>query len=96
MRESRYAIKSLIPARKKFDMIDIFRTPYRADLMQPIYYITHDIRQILSVFDNVELIKSNIEIAYNLVEFTPLFPVENKYKKYMSYDICKTINLVKP
>lgn len=39
MSETVYCVESDIPTRKAFDIIDILRTPYRIDIMQPIYFV---------------------------------------------------------
>lgn len=36
--ETLYALDSDIPLRKPFDILDVLRTPYRIDIMQPIYF----------------------------------------------------------
>lgn len=91
IKESRYAVENPLPLKEDFNMIDIFRTSYRADLIQSIYYIALDLSQFLTMLNDVDLIKKNIEIAYELGEFFPLFPIEEKYSKYTSYNICKFI-----
>lgn len=91
IKESRYAIEDHAAIKQEFNMIDIFRTSYRADLLQSIYYIASDLSQFLTMLDDVDLIKRNIEIAYESGEFAPLFPIEKKYSKYTSYNICKFI-----
>ena len=89
IKESRYSIKDTKATRKSFDIIHIFRTPYRADLIQSIYYIISDFSQVYSMLEDIDLLKINIEKAYNLGEFSPLFPVEKEYIKYINYNICK-------
>lgn len=37
--ETAYCIESEVPVRKPFDVIDILRTPYRIDIIQPIYFV---------------------------------------------------------
>lgn len=37
--ETKYAVESDIPQRKPLDVLDVLRTPYRIDIMQPIYFI---------------------------------------------------------
>ena len=37
--ESIYALESDIPVREEFDPVEALRTPYRIDIMQPIYYV---------------------------------------------------------
>jgi phenylalanine-4-hydroxylase len=37
--ETKYCIDSPVPIRKPYDPIDILRTPYRIDIMQPVYFV---------------------------------------------------------
>jgi phenylalanine-4-hydroxylase len=37
--ETGYCIESDIPLHKPFDVLDILRTPYRIDIMQPVYFV---------------------------------------------------------
>ena len=37
--ELRYAVESEEPERKPFDPVDVLRTPYRIDILQPIYFV---------------------------------------------------------
>lgn len=40
--ETLYSLESPIPVRKSFDVLDVLRTPYRIDIMQPVYFIIDD------------------------------------------------------
>lgn len=40
--ETVYALESKVPVRKSLDCIDAFRTPYRIDIFQPIYFIINN------------------------------------------------------
>jgi phenylalanine-4-hydroxylase len=37
--ETPYSLESNRPLRKPFNLIDVLRTPYRIDIMQPVYYV---------------------------------------------------------
>lgn len=37
--ETIYCVESNLPQRKPFDVIEVLRTPYRIDILQPIYYV---------------------------------------------------------
>lgn len=89
IQESKYSIKNKKAIRKPFDIVQIFRTPYRADLLQFIYYVITDFSQIYTVLDNIDFIKNKINVAYELGEFSPFFPVEEQYAKYINCNICK-------
>ncbi|WP_028022476.1 phenylalanine 4-monooxygenase [Enterovibrio calviensis] len=36
--ETDYAYSSHVPLRKKLDVVDVMRTPYRIDILQPVYF----------------------------------------------------------
>ncbi|MFG0607530.1 phenylalanine 4-monooxygenase [Vibrio mimicus] len=44
--ETRYASESMLPLREPFDVMQVLRTPYRIDIMQPIYYVLPDLAQL--------------------------------------------------
>lgn len=44
--ETLYASESTIPKREPFDIMQVLRTPYRIDIMQPIYYVLPDLSQL--------------------------------------------------
>ncbi len=66
-----YAIESDTPIRRRFDVIDALRTPYRIDIYQPLYYILHDMSDMyeLAKVDLISLIRK----ARALGEFLPTF-----------------------
>jgi phenylalanine-4-hydroxylase len=37
--ETIYCVESPIPQRKPFDVLEVLRTPYRIDIVQPIYFV---------------------------------------------------------
>ena len=43
--ETEYAV-SATPQRKPFDIVEALRTPYRIDIMQPLYYVLEDLREL--------------------------------------------------
>jgi len=47
--ETEYALNSPLPERKPFDIIDVLRTPYRIDIMQPIYFVIDDIAELYDI-----------------------------------------------
>lgn len=70
--ESEYALDSQVPERKAFNVDDALRTPYRIDIMQPLYYVIDDFRQIYDVM-NAGLLP-RIHEAIRLGDYPPLFP----------------------
>lgn len=47
--ETLYSLDSHEPLRESFDLHRVLRTPYRIDIMQPLYYVLDDIRQLYQV-----------------------------------------------
>ena len=61
-------------------IVHIFQEPYRADLLQKVYYTLDSSKQIFNVLNNIPELYSALKEARQLGEFQPLFPVEhNKY-----------------
>ena len=70
--ETEYAFNSGKPLRKRFNIVDALRTPYRIDIMQPLYYYLEDLRELyeLTQKDLMALVAD----AKRLGLFAPLFP----------------------
>ncbi len=49
--ETIYAITSEIPERKLFSVMDTLRTPYRIDIIQPLYFILNDFNTLYRLVD---------------------------------------------
>lgn len=71
--ETLYCIESTVPQRHEFDPVAALRTPYRIDILQPVYFTIHSFEQLY------DCIKSDIhqllKTARALKEFAPTFPV---------------------
>ncbi len=48
-KESEYALNSDIPERLPFDLLTVLRTPYRIDILQPVYFCLESIDQLFNV-----------------------------------------------
>ena len=70
--ETEYAYSSDIPQRKRFNILDVLRTPYRIDIMQPLYYQLEDMRELgeLTQLDLMALVQE----ARQRGLYPPLFP----------------------
>ncbi|MFC6672274.1 phenylalanine 4-monooxygenase [Marinobacterium aestuariivivens] len=57
--ETDYALNSPLPERKPFDIVDVLRTPYRIDIMQPIYFVIDDIGRLYEIagLDLMDLVR---------------------------------------
>lgn len=71
IKETQYCIESPIPKRIPFDPIEALRTPYRIDIMQPIYFVidSFDVLFHLADQDMMAMIKE----ARKLGMHKPLF-----------------------
>lgn len=70
--ETVYCVESDEPQRKPLDVIDALRTPYRIDIMQPIYFV---INSFDTLFDLIEMdLIALIQEARRLGEHQPVFP----------------------
>ena len=47
--ETDYAYHSPLPKRQRFVLSDALRTPYRIDIMQPLYYVLEDLRELFEL-----------------------------------------------
>lgn len=70
--ETIYALEDERPERNPLEPLDVLRTPYRIDIMQPVYYILKEFDQLfeLSEMDIMAL----VEKAKSLGLFEPKFP----------------------
>lgn len=74
--ETQYALDSDKPIRKILDPVDAFRTPYRIDIFQPIYFVIPKFDALFNIIHSDLL--SMIEEAKKLGMHTPLFPPKEK------------------
>ncbi|WP_133130002.1 phenylalanine 4-monooxygenase [Legionella yabuuchiae] len=72
--ETEYSIESDVPMRVLFNPVVAFRTPYRIDQLQPIYFVVHRYEELYEFVHSD--VRGFIEKACQLGEFPPLFPVE--------------------
>ena len=70
--ETRYAFESPVPEFRPFDILDVLRTPYRIDIMQPIYYVIDSIDELFHIAEMDIMAKVNEAKALGL--FAPTFP----------------------
>lgn len=72
--ETVYSVESNLPQRILFDPLVAFRTPYRIDELQKVYFVIHDYQEL---YNFLKLNLSDIlQQARELGEFPPLFKVE--------------------
>ncbi|WP_047043361.1 phenylalanine 4-monooxygenase [Vibrio mexicanus] len=73
--ETVYALESNIAKRVPFDIETVLRTPYRIDIMQPIYFVLNDLKQLYLLCQR-DLIR-DVYKAQNKGLLTPLFEPVN-------------------
>lgn len=69
--ETRHALDSTQPLRRRFRLLDALRTPYRIDIMQPLYYVLEDLSE-LGELTRGDLL-ADIAQARQLGLFAPLY-----------------------
>lgn len=74
--ETQYAMHSELPERKTFDAVDVLRTPYRIDIMQPVYFCIQSIRQLFDLAHTD--VMSLVQQARALGLHAPKFPPKQK------------------
>ena len=70
--ETKYALDSDAPVRKPFDVLDVLRTPYRIDILQPVYFVLESFDTLFEVAQ-MDLLKL-IGEAKRMGMHEPLFP----------------------
>lgn len=70
--ESPYALESDLPERRPFDPVTVFRTPYRIDIFQTVYYVIDDFAELFDLV-NRDLVPL-MEEARRLGPLEPTFP----------------------
>jgi phenylalanine-4-hydroxylase len=74
--ETQYAMHSDVPERKMLDVVDVLRTPYRIDIMQPLYFKIRSIRQLFEIAQ--QDLMAMVEHAKALGLHAPKFPPKQK------------------
>ncbi|MBA3987724.1 MAG: phenylalanine 4-monooxygenase [Idiomarina sp.] len=74
--ETEYAIHSDKPERKPLQVLDALRTPYRIDIMQPIYYTLSSVDELFKIGE--QDIMALVHEAMELGLFEPKFPPKPK------------------
>lgn len=74
--ETEYALNDSSVQRREFNIIDVLRTPYRIDIMQPIYYVLENIEQLFDIA-NMDIM-SAIKKAKSLGLYEPTFSPKEK------------------
>lgn len=51
-KETLYALESKTPVRIPMNPLDVLRTPYRIDIMQPLYYVLSDLNELYQLAES--------------------------------------------
>jgi phenylalanine-4-hydroxylase len=70
--ETPYAVESAKPEQRPFDALQVFRTPYRIDIFQTVYYVIESARQLYDLVSS-DLVPIMDE-AKQLGSLPPTFP----------------------
>ena len=62
------------PECRAFDLLDVLRTPYRIDQIQPIYYVIDELDTLFDIIDSD--IMGMVKQAMSLGLFEPTYPVK--------------------
>ena len=73
--ETAYSVESNKPMRVYFDPVAAFRMPYRIDMLQSVYFVIEDFKQLYNVV--LENIGDLLQQARDLGEYPPFFPVDD-------------------
>lgn len=73
--ETQYALTDQ-SQKKPFSLMDALRTPFRVDIMQPLYYVINSFDDLYKILD-VD-IKKELDESRVLKDFAPLFPPKPK------------------
>jgi phenylalanine-4-hydroxylase len=74
--ESVYALESDEPERHLLEVMDVLRTPYRIDIMQPVYYKLREMQQLFELADmDIPLL---VNKAKRLGLYSPKFEPKQK------------------
>ncbi len=74
--ETVYAVESAVPERVPFDAVTALRTPFRIDILQPLYYVIDSYDELFSLIDRNPL--KLLDEARALGDFPPKFPPREK------------------
>jgi phenylalanine-4-hydroxylase len=75
-KETPWALEEPSVKRESFDLVTVLRTPYRIDILQPLYYVIESYEQLLHVID--QDLPAAIEEAKRLGALEPLFPPKDQ------------------
>lgn len=78
--ETVYSVESTTPQRVKFDPVTVLRTPFRIDILQPLYFVIGSFEELFGLID--QDVMGMLAKARELGDFAPLFPPKENGKSY--------------
>jgi len=85
--ETVYSLEDQKALRKPLDMVTAMRTPFRIDIMQPLYYILSSMDQLFGVLTDRSKVLQMVAEARELGDFAPLFPSKNDSQRLDHNDV---------
>jgi phenylalanine-4-hydroxylase len=85
-KETENALNNVNVEHRSFNVTDILRTPYRADLLQDIYFCISSFDELYEKCLDKKRILLSCKKACELGEFSPTFPIIRN--KYISINCC--------
>lgn len=73
------------PEVEDFDALNVLRTPFRIDIMQPVYFVLDKFDDLFHILDNNVMEK--LEKAKELGNFAPKYPPKEKVEKVADLDV---------
>ncbi|WP_252179741.1 phenylalanine 4-monooxygenase [Endozoicomonas sp. 4G] len=75
-KETRYAVESSAPERLPFDLMTALRTPYRIDILQPVYFVLQSLSELhrLTEMDLMAQVHEAMKLGLLESKFTPKSP----------------------
>ena len=77
-----YSAESTIPLRLPLDPLDALRTPFRIDILQPVYFVIESFEDLFQLIEKNPLELARISLTMN--DFPPKF--EKRIKKGKNYE----------
>ena len=78
--ETIYAVESTIPQRVPFDPVTALRTPFRIDILQPLYFVINSFDELYGLLERDLMVL--LAQARELGDFPPLFAPKEGKKGY--------------
>ena len=92
IKESQHALSTNAEV-KQLNLLDVFRTLYRIDIVQPIYFYIESFEELYNLVDDSKMVFDSIREAKAKGPFVPKFEVEDLPEDDFSKKTFKIISL---